>query len=341
MDDHFSAPGQARAGERWVLRIRLPDGSATDVIGWIGELGSTSVTVWVDHASTRLIDRTTVIAARRVPAAPGGADPLRVPADVLERHALPGWLAHSEPLGEWTLRAAGGFTGRANSCLAVGDPGCAIDEAAGVIERWYARHGIEPRAQVVLGAEPDRALTALGWEETYVSTHVLAGRLAPFLGSHLPDSSVRVTEEFEPAWLAAYHRSRPNDADPRILEMILAGNPPRAFASIGVPEDIGIARGHVSGPWLGLASIWIAPEQRRQGAATAMMRALGHWAARRGARYVYLQVATVNSTAVAAYERLGFRRHHTYRYLRPPVPSAEPASLPVTSLGLPSQETVH
>ena len=35
-----------------------------------------------------------------------------------------GWPYH-EPLGEWTLRAGGGFTGRANSCHAVGDPGTA------------------------------------------------------------------------------------------------------------------------------------------------------------------------------------------------------------------------
>ncbi len=80
---------------------------------------------------------------------------------------------------------------------------------------------------------------------------------------------------------------------------------------------VAIARGHLSGPWLGLASIWTDPEHRRRGLATAMMRALGHWAARRGARYGYLQVAAQNTGAVAAYERLGFRRHHAYRYLTP------------------------
>ena len=48
-----------------------------------------------------------------------------------------------------------------------------------------------------------------------------------------------MTEDFEPAWVAAYGRSRPNDADPTVLEKILAGNPPRAFASIGSPEHVG------------------------------------------------------------------------------------------------------
>jgi N-acetylglutamate synthase len=303
-----------------VIRIRLADGSATDVIGWIDDLAPRTITLWVDHATTRVVERAAVIVARRAPAAPGAPDPLRVPADVLERHALPGWLAESEPLGEWTMRAAGGFSGRANSCLAVGDPGVGIPRAAERIERWSAEHGIHPRAQVVVGSGPDRALAALGWRQTYVVTDVMAAKLGRFLGSDLPDAGVRVTEVFEPAWATAYNRSRPNDADPHLLEMILAGNPPRAFASVGGPDYTGIARGHVSGGWLGLVSIWVAPEHRRRGRATAMMRALGHWAARRGARYAYLQVATANSAAVTAYERLGFRHHHTYRYLSPPPP---------------------
>ena len=46
--------------------------------------------------------------------------------------------------------------------------------------------------------------------------------------------------------------------------------------------------------------------------------ALGHWAAQDGARYAYLQVASANASAIAAYGKLGFTRHHSYHYLRPP-----------------------
>ena len=48
-----------------------------------------------------------------------------------------------------------------------------------------------------------------------------------------------------------------------------------------------------------------------------MMAALGHWSARQGARYTYLQVATVNESAIAAYSGLGFVHHHNYLYLAP------------------------
>ena len=48
----------------------------------------------------------------------------------LEAVAAQGWRAPEEaPLGGWLLRAAEGFTGRANSALAVGDPGLPLADA--------------------------------------------------------------------------------------------------------------------------------------------------------------------------------------------------------------------
>ena len=107
-------------------------------------------------------------------------------AGELERAALPGWLAVAEPLGEWTLRAAGGFTGRANSCLAVGDPGVPSAAAADRIVAYAGEHGIAPRAQVITGSAEEQALRALGWVDTYVPTDVLAARLADLLADAPP-----------------------------------------------------------------------------------------------------------------------------------------------------------
>ena len=63
-----------------------------------------------------------------------------------------GWLAWHEPLGEWTLRTAGGFTRRANSCHAVGDPGMPIQQAAERIIGFAVAHDIAPLAQVIEGS---------------------------------------------------------------------------------------------------------------------------------------------------------------------------------------------
>jgi len=309
---------EAAQGRRWVIRYRLPDGSATDVIGWVDALSADEVQVSEVGGRVRRVARASIVAARAAPPAPGGPDPLRTPAAELERHTVRGWLAWSEPLGEWTLRSAGGFTGRANSCHAVGDPGRPVAAAAERIIAYAAEHEIEPRAAAVPGSEPDRALRALGWTETYEPTDVLVMRLAALLDAPTVPTTVDVTERLEPTWWGAYQRSRPNHADPAVLRMILDGQPPRAFAAVhrgGGP--VAIARGHLAADWLGLAAIWTDPDHRRGGLATDLTRALGHWAARRGARNVYLQVASANSAALAAYGRLGFVHHHSYRYLRP------------------------
>ena len=226
------ATWRARVGERWVIRHRLADGSATDVIGWIDERRASTRSSWppsgIDSTRSRSL-RSSWPGGRRRP--PGARIHCRTSAADLEQIALPGWLALHEPLGEWTLRAAGGFTGRGNSCLAVGDPGLPLPTAAARIVRYAAEHGIPPWAQVITGSPEEQGLVALGWHPTYVPTDVLVARLGDFLGETLPDPQVQVSEQLDEDWERGYDESRPNHADPDLLRMILDGQPPRAFAS--------------------------------------------------------------------------------------------------------------
>ena len=314
----MDALAHARQGERWVVRHRLADGSATDVIGWIEKIERESISVATSGGRVVRLAMADIILARRAPAAAGGPDPLRTTAEELERYALPGWLGFSESLGEWTLRAARGFTSRANSCLAVGDPGMPLGVAAARIVAFSGAHGIPPQAQVIAGSQTEAELRALGWTDASPPTNVLVCRLSDLLGDHLPDPAVRVAETLTASWQAAYHRSRPDDADPAIARMILDGHPPRAFGSVasGDEQVVAIVRGHLNGPWLGLASVWTDPDHRGLGLATKLVIALGHWAARRGGRYVYLDVASANGPTRGGHTRLGFALHHSNRYLR-------------------------
>ncbi len=313
----------ALPGQRWVVRYWLPDGSATDVIGWVETLDPTSVRLSSIDQASHVILRSTIIAARHAPAAAGGPDPRRISAAVLQRHALLGWLGWHEPLGEWTLRAAGGFTRRANSCHAVGDPGMPIRQAAEQIISFAVAHDIAPMAQVIEDSTEQRALRGLGWVTTDQPTAVLVSRLADALADWPLKPAVEISERLGPDWMEAYQQSRPNSADAAIVRMILEGSHPRAFASVvgHGPDDhselVAIARGHRTKDWLGLAAIWTRPDHRRRGLATAIMAALGHWAARQGARYVYTQVGIANESALAAYTRLGLVHHHRYVYLAP------------------------
>jgi N-acetylglutamate synthase len=314
------ALAHARLGERWVVRHRLSDGSATDVIGWIEKIERESISVATSGGRFVRLARADIILARRAPAAAGGPDPLRTAAEELERYALPGWLGFSEPLGEWTLRAAQGFTSRANSCLAVGDPGMPVGGAAAEIVAFSRANRIPPLAQVIAGSETEAELRALGWLDAPPGTDVLVCRLSDLLGDHLPDPAVLVAETLTASWQAAYHRSRPNDVDPAIVRMILDGHPPRAFASVasGDEQVVAIARGHLNGPWLGLSSAWTDRDHRGHGLTTKVLIALGHWAARRGGRYVYSHVASANEQTRRGYGQLGFALHHRNRHLSAP-----------------------
>ena len=201
---------------------------------------------------------------------------------------------------------------------------CRIPEAAARIVEYAAEHAIPPWAQVISGSSEERGLVALGWQPTYVPTDVLVARLGDFLGEMLPDPLVLVSEHLDESWTRGYAESRPNHADPDVLRMILDGHPPRAFASAGADARVfAIARGHLNRGWLGLASIWTSADQRRRGWSRKLMNALGHWAARRGARNVYLQVASADPEAVQAYEAAGFRPHHRCGYLAAPPTSGD------------------
>ena len=86
--------------------------------------------------------------------------PLPVVA-TLERLAARSWRGLEEAAyGEWLLRAGGGFTGRANSVLVLGDPPDALPDAVAHVTRWYAERGLTARAQVPMP----------GGESAFVST---------------------------------------------------------------------------------------------------------------------------------------------------------------------------
>ncbi len=90
-------------------------------------------------------------------------------------------------------------------------------------------------------------------------------------------------------------------------------------ARLGIPGSInllamagGRAVGMVSGvpgPSDGMAeliSMWVGPAARGQGVGDLLVRAVGEWAERSGARVLRLAVSVVNTRAIELYRRNGF-----------------------------------
>jgi ribosomal protein S18 acetylase RimI-like enzyme len=118
------------------------------------------------------------------------------------------------------------------------------------------------------------------------------------------------------AWLANDDRARAHHDD---AVAVLEGPEQVAFVTV---EEAGrvAAKGRVAveGDWAGITDVWVSPEHRRRGLAAVVMEAMLDWSAERGGTTAYLQVRGDNPPALALYERLGFRTHHTYRYLSLP-----------------------
>jgi GNAT superfamily N-acetyltransferase len=242
----------------------------------------------------------------------------------LERMAAAHWRGTEEEwLGDWLLRAAEGFTGRANSALPLGDPGLPLDEAPAAVASWYRARGLPPMIVVPapIEARPDgnaldEHLTRRSWLTRPGPAFVMLADLplgVPFDGLG-GGRSVQVSPEPDDAWAARYHY-RGQDYLPPIARKVLTSAEDQSFVSIrDGGEVLAIARLSVAGGWAGLTAVEVHPDHRRQGLGVAITAAACQEAARRGAFRVFLQVETDNHPAQALYKRLGFRYSHRYHY---------------------------
>jgi GNAT superfamily N-acetyltransferase len=226
-------------------------------------------------------------------------------------------------MGEWVLRAAAGFTGRANSVLPLGDPGRPLDDALAEITKWYADRSLPSMIQVPLPlrADLDEALAERGWE-AYNAVAVMVCDLGPLLmaGDGVPDPAAEVTIDITPrpdaAWLASFRYGAEPVPSAAVPIMTKAEHP--VFVSARGPAgDIrAIARGAICKRWLGITAVEVAEPYRRQGLGRSVIGALAAYAADYRSRHVFLQVAHDNVGARRLYERLGFVAHHDYVYRR-------------------------
>ncbi|MGY1604966.1 GNAT family N-acetyltransferase [Geodermatophilus sp. SYSU D00815] len=219
-----------------------------------------------------------------------------------------------ERYGDWLLRAGGGFTGRANSVLVVGQPPAGLPAAVDAVTGWYRARGLRPRAQVPLpgGGAADAAFAAAGWrreEDTVVLT-------APLDGWPAATAPVVLAPEPDDAWLDAYrHRGA---ALPPVARAVLTAADDPVFAAVRLdppPAPLAaVARGVVVDGWLVVTAVTVDERARRRGLATSLMAELAAWAAARGGRSCVLQVLASNAPALALYGRFGFTEHHRYHY---------------------------
>lgn len=239
----------------------------------------------------------------------------------LQRIASRGWPGtETDRLGEWELRAGGGFTGRANSTLPLGDPGSDLDGALDSVVAWYAARGLPAALQVPLPecAALVEQVVGRGWREDHVDTVLVAEVAAVLACPGATAHEVRFTAEPDAAWQSRYRYRGASSLPPVALDVLRAGPSP-TFAALQVGDEVAaICRTVVADGWVGISAVEVAVAHRRRGLAVALMHAVLRRALEDGVGCAYLQVAHGNVAAEALYAGLGFREHHTYRYLHAP-----------------------
>ncbi|MGW2742509.1 GNAT family N-acetyltransferase [Streptomyces sp. NPDC001450] len=285
-----------------------------------------------DGRSVRIAE-SVLVAGKVVPAAPARRRGPAASYPELARIAARAWRpVESERLGEWELRAAGGYTRRANSVLPLGDPGLPLDAALEAVRRWYRERGLPAYVQTATGAEGTQELLCAelerrGWVRE-VTAELWIGALAP-VADRAEGAGVVLSREADEAWLARYQRKGVSEValrvlgwgSPRSSEAESGGGPSVWFATVpgaaGEPPAA-IGRCVVDGRWAGFAAVEVDPALRRQGLATEVMAALARRALDEGASAAWLQVEDDNEAARALYAGLGFAAHHAYHHYRAP-----------------------
>jgi N-acetylglutamate synthase len=236
----------------------------------------------------------------------------------LERAAARHWQApDTEPLGEWQLRAAAGFTGRANSALPLGDPGRPLPDAVTAVEQWYRRRDLRPMIVLPQGTGPDQLENHLNerrWLPRPGPAFVMLAEVAALPAS---PADVEFAPEPDEAFLGLY-RYRGQDLPP-IARTLLMSAPWQAFGRIRRDgRAVAVGRVSVDGDLGVLTAVEVDPAYHRQGLGTAITAGLAAAAARQGASQILLQVETTNDPARALYFRCGFTDSHQYRYMMAP-----------------------
>jgi ribosomal protein S18 acetylase RimI-like enzyme len=319
-------------GRRVVVRRRVRDAAGApkflDVLGELVAADDTALSVRPDRGGPVVtVPRDEVEAAKPVPPRRRRVSPVQ-----LQHIAAATWQPrHRDQLGDWLLGSSDGWTRRANSVIAAGDPGLPLAAAIDAVVAWYRRHGQPARAQIVAAdpdsptaaddpelrraAELDAALAARGWPAEAPTTLLTAPidrlRTAPRPAGLPP---VELSAAPTPDWLAMFGARK--GLAPAATAVLTAGD--THFAQVRLDGTLAaIGRGAVADGHLGLSAIEVAPQFRRRGLARHVLAALAD-AAFDHAHTAFLQVEDDNTAARTLYSRLTFHPHHHYHYRTAP-----------------------
>ncbi len=235
----------------------------------------------------------------------------------IEEAALNSWPALQQMHYDgWLLRFARGYTKRANSITPLYPSMLPLDDKIDVCELFYKEKRLPTifRLPSFLATTPelDRRLEQRGYRHMS-RTLVLVTELAPGTRDHnLALSKVSLT-----TWLSIFSQLSQSPIEKHqphqeILERIVSRP---LFAVLRVERmPVACGLGVLENDIFGLFDIITAPDQRKKGYATQLVKGMLDWAWQQSATHAYLQVVGTNRDALGVYKHLGFQEVYHYWY---------------------------
>lgn len=300
-------PSALDIGSKVSVRLHDPAGGYRDILGILETETS------IRRKNGLLVEfRPAEIAIWRKVVTPvakaGHGAPLSLRIKEIELVASATWPAKEiEYLGDWILRATGKFTMRANSVLALGNPGMDLDESLSRVVDFYQSRSLIPIIHVALPtySELDEILEKRGWQGK-VHAQVMVADIRADLA---PNSGFGDWERFttpSDEWIAVQ-----NDVG---AQEIMARAPATYLGLRIAGALVAVGRTAHSNGWTTLTRLYVKPELRGRGVGRELIGRLLASAKVDGISKAFLQVDLKNQSAIGLYESLGFKRHHTYMY---------------------------
>ena len=195
----------------------------------------------------------------------------------------------------------------ANSVLALGNPGLDLDVALDRVVDFYRSRSLTPTIHVALPtySELNEKLQNLGWSGK-VHAQVM---VADIDSDILPQPGLGNWEIFTSPtdeWIAVQD-------DAGVQEIMQRA--PATYIGLRIAGQlVAVGRTAHSNGWTTLTRLYVKPELRGQGIGRELISRLLVAARDAGISKAFLQVDLKNQSAMGLYEKLGFRRHHTYIY---------------------------
>ncbi|MCA3261392.1 MAG: GNAT family N-acetyltransferase [Telmatospirillum sp.] len=234
----------------------------------------------------------------------------------LELRALAAWPAlETFAVDGWALRAANGYTKRANSANAIAPARASVDLQIARIEAHYRARTLPTIFRLSPLADPaiDRALEARGYAHIDPSLVMIARP-----GRHRHDPQAVDAADPWTGWFDAFVAA--TEAAPataaKLTALLRCVAPPALFVRMPDAEKrpAAFAMAVAEDGYVGIFEVLSAAHARRQGFGHRTVAHAMAWGFARDAHTAYLQVAADNAPAIALYAALGFVPLYGYHY---------------------------